>query len=92
MGMCETVLFDPPITADDLEFLEALVPQEVPTPLAGVRYRVRGVLSETFLTLDIDKGFIDHFEDEALERAAQSVAPEIARRVRPHFPFRRPRL
>jgi hypothetical protein len=47
-----------------------------------IRYALGGEEQELGIRLDMDKrAFIDHFEDEELEKTIQQAAPKIVERV-----------
>lgn len=61
-----------------LEFFSAEVLEEPPIPFAAVRYAIDGEEQAVELRLDLDKRvFIDHLEDEKLEKLIQVAAPRI---------------
>jgi hypothetical protein len=62
-----------------IEFLRAEVAVgEYRVPVALIRYALQGVEQDLGLRLDMDKrAFIDHFDEEELEQAAQKAIPKI---------------
>ena len=62
-----------------LEFLRAEVPAgEYYGPFAIIHYALNGVEQDLGLRLDMDKEiFLDHFDEEELEQAAQKAIPKI---------------